>query len=80
MIRLLPILIALWALPALAQDPTSPPPADPPWLTVVLAVIAALSPQIASMFMSSNTWYGKIINALALGFLKNRPDPQVQDQ
>jgi hypothetical protein len=48
------------------------------WLPMVVGAIAALIPSILNTFVSDDSWYGKIIAALAVAFGKGSNDPKVQ--
>ena len=63
----------------LAQDAGVPVSADPPWLALVLTVLGAIAGSgFLSTFLSSNSWWMKILDAVALNFGKARNDPKVQ--
>lgn len=51
---------------------------DDQMINVLAGAAAALVPSLLNTFVSSDTWYGKLINALALAFGKARPDPSKQ--
>jgi hypothetical protein len=48
------------------------------WLTLVVGAITALVPSILNMFVSDDSWYGKIIAALSLALGKGSNDPKIQ--
>lgn len=47
-------------------------------LTLLIGAIVALVPSLLNTFVSSDTWYGRIISALALAVGKAKVDPAKQ--
>jgi len=77
----LTILFVFLFLPfvAFAQDAAAAAPADPQWVGLVIAGLGAIAgSSFISAFVSSDRWWMRIIDALALNFLKARNDPRIQ--
>ena len=49
----------------------------PNWLNVVLALIIPVT-AFAATLVSSNSWYGKVIDAIAFNWGKAKNDPSEQ--
>jgi hypothetical protein len=72
------LLLLAFALPALAQDAPVGEGLSDVQIAGLISLLVHFASSLANTFLSSTSLVGRIINVLALGIGKAKPDPSAQ--